>query len=266
MGTSPGPDDPDALRSEWPGVEEAYAFVLPSYQWMVTRLEAADSRIQTLLAFIATVSLAMPTLLGASLDQLAVRWALALGALAIVVFVVALTAAVPFGLWVDHSYGVARGEGFSTAAPWYLFNMVSRQADRLADTGLLAASNGYSTLERMTGASADPRCLTALAAGAAVVLGLMWLRLRFTWWPIHPILFLIWGTWAARVTAFSFLLGWLIKTLTKRFGLQHTAVKPFMIGVIAGDLCGGILWMIVGAVYWAATGEQPPRYHVFPGG
>ncbi len=85
MGTSPGPDDPDALRSEWPGVEEAYAFVLPSYQWMVTRLEAADSRIQTLLAFIATVSLAMPTLLGASLDQLAVRWALALGALAIVV-------------------------------------------------------------------------------------------------------------------------------------------------------------------------------------
>ena len=33
-----------------------------------------------------------------------------------------------------------------------------------------------------------------------------------------------------------------------------------------GDLSGGALWMIVGAIYWIATGQTPPRYLVFPGG
>lgn len=45
----------------WPGVGQAQAFVLPSYQWMIARTEAADSRLQTLVAFVATVTLAMPT-------------------------------------------------------------------------------------------------------------------------------------------------------------------------------------------------------------
>jgi hypothetical protein len=50
----------DAPR--WPGVEPAQAFVIPSYQWMLSRLEAADSRIHTLLTFVATVTFAVPTL------------------------------------------------------------------------------------------------------------------------------------------------------------------------------------------------------------
>jgi hypothetical protein len=44
------------------GVEAAQAFIVPSYQWMLVRLEAADSRIHTLLTFVATVTFAVPTL------------------------------------------------------------------------------------------------------------------------------------------------------------------------------------------------------------
>ena len=51
--------DPQAT---WPGVKLAYDFVLPSYQWAITRFEAVDSRIQTLQAFIVTVTLGLPTI------------------------------------------------------------------------------------------------------------------------------------------------------------------------------------------------------------
>ncbi|MGH8066883.1 MAG: hypothetical protein ACRERE_16925 [Candidatus Entotheonellia bacterium] len=49
-------------QTTWPGVKLAYDFVLPSYQWAITRFEAVDSRIQTLQAFIVTVILRLPTL------------------------------------------------------------------------------------------------------------------------------------------------------------------------------------------------------------
>ncbi len=45
----------------WPSVGLAYEFVIPSYQWMLMRLEAQDSRIHTLQAFAATVTLAVST-------------------------------------------------------------------------------------------------------------------------------------------------------------------------------------------------------------
>jgi hypothetical protein len=51
--------DPQAT---WPGATLAYDFVLPSYQWAIARYEAVDSRIQTLQAFIVTVTLGLPTL------------------------------------------------------------------------------------------------------------------------------------------------------------------------------------------------------------
>jgi hypothetical protein len=50
-------DNPD----DYPGLEPAQAFVLPSYQWMLTRIEAADSRIHSLVAFVLTVTAGVPT-------------------------------------------------------------------------------------------------------------------------------------------------------------------------------------------------------------
>ena len=57
---------PETIPSEeerFPGVHEAYSFVLPSYQMLMTRFEAADNRIATLLNFAATLTLGAPPLL-----------------------------------------------------------------------------------------------------------------------------------------------------------------------------------------------------------
>jgi hypothetical protein len=47
-------------QSAWPGVNRAYDFVLPSYQLLMARFEAADGRIQSMLTFAATITLGIP--------------------------------------------------------------------------------------------------------------------------------------------------------------------------------------------------------------
>jgi hypothetical protein len=48
----------DANR--WPGVNAAYDFVLPSYQMLVGRFEAADNRLTALLTFASGITLGFP--------------------------------------------------------------------------------------------------------------------------------------------------------------------------------------------------------------
>ena len=49
-------------EQEWPGAIPAYDFVLPSYTWVIQRVEAADVRIQTLLTFTAAMTVLTTTL------------------------------------------------------------------------------------------------------------------------------------------------------------------------------------------------------------
>ena len=81
-------------------------------------------------------------------------------------------------------------------------------------------------------------------------------------------MFLTWGTYPLGLFCHSFMLGWLIKAVVTKYGggreAYHKAGR-FMYGVIAGDLLGGLIFMIVGAVYYYLTGDQPLHYMVFPG-
>jgi hypothetical protein len=56
--------DQDAQPSEatWPGVHRAYDFVGPSYALILQRLDAANSHLQTLQTFAASITLAAPIL------------------------------------------------------------------------------------------------------------------------------------------------------------------------------------------------------------
>jgi hypothetical protein len=94
------------------------------------------------------------------------------------------------------------------------------------------------------------------------------LRLRFTWWPLHPVMFLVWGTYPMMRFSHSFLLGWAIKVAVTRLGggRKYRELMPFMIGAIAGDLLGGLVFMILGGAYYGTEGVIPPAvYRIFPG-
>jgi len=47
-------------EAKWPAVKVAYDFVMPSYTLLVTRFEAADTRLTILLTFVATITLGAP--------------------------------------------------------------------------------------------------------------------------------------------------------------------------------------------------------------
>jgi hypothetical protein len=92
-------------------------------------------------------------------------------------------------------------------------------------------------------------------------------RLRFPNWPIHPVIFIVLGTWQSRRLAASFFVGWLIKVAVTRLlgGKSYQKVKPIMIGLIAGDVIGGIIPMIAGGIYYYLTGLTPKPFRVLPG-
>ena len=89
---------------------------------------------------------------------------------------------------------------------------------------------------------------------------LMFMRLRFYWWPFHPVGYAISGTstmtWLWCATFF----GWLIKVLVIRYGgmKNYKLGIPFFIGLIIGDYIIGSLWAIYGSITGVST------YRAFP--
>src|ERR1051325_8587555 len=54
------PESDRELRATFPAIDDAFTFVVPSYQWLMQRFEAADNRLTALLALLATLTLGAP--------------------------------------------------------------------------------------------------------------------------------------------------------------------------------------------------------------
>ena len=116
------------------------------------------------------------------------------------------------------------------------------------------------TSSRSEGATVTVR---SLVIGLALAVSI--LRLRLSWWPLHPLIFLVWGTYAMARLSGSFLLGWMVRTVTVRIGggAAYRVLVAFMVGVIAGDVLGLVGNMLVGVIYYLLTGLAPSVPAVF---
>ena len=96
----------------------------------------------------------------------------------------------------------------------------------------------------------------AVGIGVGLVLVCSYLRLRFPHWPLHPLMFLVWGQPWMIVYAPSFLLGWLLKSLIMKYGGQrfYYKARPLFIGLVAAEFLAAIVWAVVGVVYYLKTG------------
>jgi len=97
--------------------------------------------------------------------------------------------------------------------------------------------------------------------GALFTAFLGFMRMRFFWWPFHPIGYAVAFTertihwiWA------PMLVGWLCKTLALRHGGVRTYKKmlPFFLGLILGDFFMGGFWGVIGLF------SNAPGYLIFP--
>ena len=93
-----------------------------------------------------------------------------------------------------------------------------------------------------------------------MVIGLVaFMRLRFTWWPFHPLPFLLIDTWCLSRLWLSLFAAWVIKCALLRIGGGRffTRSKPFFIGIIAGQVSVLIFWMLVGMIYFVVKSVAP---------
>jgi len=76
--------------ARYPGVMQAYDFVIPSYGWMLTRMEAANGRIQSMQTFVASFTFAVPAvakILNPNLSFVAARYLMAMVAFAVLMLI-----------------------------------------------------------------------------------------------------------------------------------------------------------------------------------
>ena len=92
--------------------------------------------------------------------------------------------------------------------------------------------------------------LAHVGFGFALTSALAYLRLRYTWWPLHPIGFLLLATTPGYVMWFSIFIGWLCKVVTLRLGgaSLYARGKPLFIGLIVGESVAAAFWLVTNVI------------------
>lgn len=52
--------DEDTIKANYPAIDAAFAFVVPSYQIMASRFESADAKLNTMIATLLSLTMAIP--------------------------------------------------------------------------------------------------------------------------------------------------------------------------------------------------------------
>ena len=92
----------------------------------------------------------------------------------------------------------------------------------------------------------QPR-LAFTAIGALIMGFLIYMQHHFLWWPLHYIGLPVSDSWVMGWAWFSVFLGWMFKSVIFKFAgtKGYFIYKPLFVGMIAGQLMGGALWMVV---------------------
>jgi hypothetical protein len=111
---------------------------------------------------------------------------------------------------------------------------------------------GYYTYQRLEQwfyhpLKTDARAALFMGVGFSLTLFLTLMRIRFLWWPLHPVGYALTEHWATGWFWFSIFVAWLSKLMLLRHGGAKAYRKaiPFFMGLILGDYLGRCLWAAV---------------------
>jgi hypothetical protein len=185
----------------------------------------------------------------------------------LVALLVGFAVALPMTTYLQYKHGaMTLSDGWTRAVPRYAIDYNTAVRYTLESQGSLDEADRLSGLGKLRHISPLRGPAIAFFVTFSLVLLFTFFRHRFAWWPLHPLLFLVLGTFQSRALAFSFLLGWLIKLGVTKYGgaSLYRRLKPLMIGLIAGEMMSGVLTMIIGSIWYFATGEPPRSFSVMP--
>ncbi len=181
---------------------------------------------------------------------------------------IGLAVGLPATIATQYKFGANLNDGHAFGyVPKTSFEETLQLRQRMMAQGTLEQTQKLSGFARFLKIKPiKPGLLLAMAVGAALVILFSLLRLRFNKWPLHPVLFLVWSAWAPGNFWSSFMLGWVFKVVVMRFGGSkiYQSLKPVVLGLVAGELVGAIIPIIVGFIYFLITGELPRKFMIFP--
>jgi hypothetical protein len=180
---------------------------------------------------------------------------------------IALVVGIVATLWGMYNFGSTR-DGYAQGTVAGQFNEAARGITTLVETGQYAASTqaqGLAKIPLIADNVGKARELGWIGFGMAAVLAVALLRFRWPGFYLHPVLFLVWDTYAAWQVWTSFLVGWMAKSLIVRFGggRSYQSLKPLFIGLILGELSAVILTLGIGWIYHLTTGLMPKATWIF---
>ena len=189
-----------------------------------------------------------------------------LGVVAVAVgLVVAATATL---YWQYDRGAMTVGDGWSLNNMRWPFDNAAKLTKRLEVLGLTPDEGHVQPrgLARIAAAKPHVGGMIGFFSAFGLVLLFTYCRMHFPRFPLHPVLFLVLGSYQSRYMGFSFLLGWLVKALVVKYGGGHSyvKVKPLMLGLIAGEMVAGAVSMAIGAVYYFVN-NQPPKPYIILG-
>jgi len=91
--------------------------------------------------------------------------------------------------------------------------------------------------------------LIFVPVGGVTMSFLLFMRYRFSWWPIHPIGYVASpGEWPMMNIWFSIFIGWLAKFVILKYGglKAYRQALPVFLGLVLGECFIGGVWAIVG--------------------
>jgi len=188
--------------------------------------------------------------------------------LSVIAVAFGLLVALPLTIYFQYDRGCALSDGWaSSSVPKMPFENIVSVEQRLSVQGKLEQAESLSGWARFGALSPNGPCMVGMVAGLVLVLAFAGARLRFNWWPLHPILFVVWATEPQWRLCGAFLMGWFLKAMVTKYGGARTyqRLKPLMFGLIAGEVLGALFPSLIGAIYFICTGDVPPRFWVLPG-
>jgi len=154
---------------------------------------------------------------------------------------VVMAAVVPLTIlcyfWASIHFGYHRGVGTGQTHVWQL--AVARWGAQGLDTDLR-----YPSDTNVSGTM-------AMGFGLALTLALTFLKLRFQWWPLHPVAFPIAIASTIQSMTLAIFGTWLFKALLLRYGglRAHRAVLPFFLGLLAGQATISLIQRLLFAAF-----------------
>jgi hypothetical protein len=187
---------------------------------------------------------------------------LALGSVMTFGLVIALATA----LYFAYDGGTINMHDRSLTTPQNVGNSAVRHLQFLQSQDGVEDARRINSLQRLFSIEVFSKQSACFLVGLLLVLATAAARLRFTWWPLHPIMFVVAASWGTAVIAASFLFGLFIKTVVLKFGGQKAFVagRPLIFGLLAGEIMAIMLINLSNYVIFLVTGNPPQEYDAIP--